>query len=98
MRLSLPLAATAATAIGGSVYLVQLFTVIFSMHLMFIVADVAWYVGLIAAVLNCVALVMTRKKRFILSLFFLVLTVIAAAGYVREGGEGTPLPSPARAH
>jgi hypothetical protein len=98
MKVSVPLAATAVTALGGGLYLVQLFTVIFGMHSMFIVADVAWYVGLLAATLDFVALVITRKKRFVAFFFILILTVIGTAGYVRRGGEGAALPHPMKSH
>jgi hypothetical protein len=90
----LAFAAAAVTAVGGCAYLGLLFVVIFGLHVMWIASDVAWYLGFIVIGMNCIALVTVRGKRFLL--FVLVgLLLISAGGYVRNGGENTPLPYPA---
>jgi hypothetical protein len=90
----LAFAAAVITAVGGCAYLGFLFVMIFGMHVMWIASDVVWYLGFIVIGMNCIALVTVRGKRFLL--FVLVgLLLIGAGGYVRNGGENTPLPYPA---
>jgi hypothetical protein len=90
-------AAALVTAVGGCAYLGLLFVVIFGMHMMWIASDVAWYLGFTVIGINCIAFVTIRGKRFLL--FVLVgLLLVSAGGYVRNGGENTPLPYPASSH
>jgi hypothetical protein len=90
----LAFAAAVITAVGGCTYLGLLFVLIFGLHVMWIASDVAWYLGFIVIGMNCIALVTVRGKRFLL--FVVVgLLLISAGGYVRNGGENTPLPYPA---
>ncbi|HTF67144.1 MAG TPA: hypothetical protein VK638_31115 [Edaphobacter sp.] len=90
----LAFAAAVVTAVGGCAYLGLLFVVIFGLHVMWMASDMAWYLGFIVIGMNCIALITVREKRFLL--FVLVgLLLISAGGYVRNGGENTPLPYPA---
>lgn len=97
LRFQAPLIAKVITAAAGCGYFVLLFSVLFELRIMYATANAAWYLGLAAIVLNCVALTVTRQKRFI-AFLLLGLLVTMTAGYIRGGGEGKPLPYPARLH
>jgi hypothetical protein len=80
-----------AAASSACVYAVLSSLIFVGSDAMFVAADLAWYLGLVTIAFTCFGFAVTRKKSFIF-LFLFWLLIICMAAYVRNGGEGTPLP------